>query len=311
MLNIPPEVSRYLKSLFRKCNRQAALKLTRIPNVHEEWLDFAIIEQLTQVSVPVRFHGDWTVTINAHWLGSAPLEFFHKWEIADIGLLVVFSSGGKVVRSKIALLQSKRLYPNEQELQSDDENFERYRRGFGGLYPTDAELSALSGGRTFTFTDNSQYKALQPSAPQFSRIADYEGRTQIPVYYLLYNPFDVPHKVNVPLTTLKPGKRCKVGCRVIPARTLREMLSRRKEDSGAPSFRQIRDRIMLPSPSNAGWALEHFVVDLLLQCKTGRITDDRRDPGLYEAFNRRSGPIAAAVSIGLDAPSGFDWSPVP
>jgi hypothetical protein len=82
--------------------------------------------------------------------------------------------------------------------------------------------------------------------------------------------------------------------------------------AGSPSFADIE---RLPSPfigeDAAGWRLEKFVVDLLLQCKVGRITDVRNDEGLYRVFYRRSGPIAAAVSVTLDAPDGFDWAVEP
>jgi hypothetical protein len=35
------------------------------------------------------------------------------------GLLVVYRLEGNVLRGKVALMQSKRLYPNEQELEED------------------------------------------------------------------------------------------------------------------------------------------------------------------------------------------------
>ena len=53
------------------------------------------------------------------------------------------------------------------------------------------------------------------------------------------------------------------------------------------------------------WA--HFVADLVIECnKEGYIagTNPMEDEGVFEVFNRRSGPIFAAISISIDAPAG-------
>jgi hypothetical protein len=57
-----------------------------------------------------------------------------------------------------------------------------------------------------------------------------------------------------------------------------------------------------PTKDGPGWRLEEFVADLLLQCKTGYIAEKESDPGLDAVFRRRTGPIAAAIAITLDAP---------
>ncbi len=48
--------------------------------------------------------------------------------------------------------------------------------------------------------------------------------------------------------------------------------------------------------------LEHFVVDLLLECETGYIATSPSDGGLDYIFNRRTGPISAALAVTIDAP---------
>ncbi len=53
---------------------------------------------------------------------------------------------------------------------------------------------------------------------------------------------------------------------------------------------------------SSGWRLEHFVVNLLLECETGYIANSPDDNGLNYVFNRRTGPISAALAITLDAP---------
>lgn len=54
--------------------------------------------------------------------------------------------------------------------------------------------------------------------------------------------------------------------------------------------------------SQAGWRLEESVVHPLLECETGYIADGPNDNGLNYIFNRRSGPISAALAVTLDAP---------
>lgn len=86
---------------------------------------------------------------------------------------------------------------------------------------------------------------------------------------------------------------------------------RNAEQKECPSYGELADDLADPfqeKQHKCGWRLEHFVVDLLLNCKTGRITDIRDDEGLYRVFNRRTGPIQAAISITIDAPADFDWA---
>jgi hypothetical protein len=52
----------------------------------------------------------------------------------------------------------------------------------------------------------------------------------------------------------------------------------------------------------AGWRLEHFVIDLVLDCQAGHIAASRDDGGLNYIFNRRTGPISAALAVTIDAP---------
>jgi hypothetical protein len=64
-----------------------------------------LIEQLSQYAAPFRFSSDWLVRLETHYLGGP--RYWGIWEIADVGLLVVFRRKGVVERTKLALLQSK------------------------------------------------------------------------------------------------------------------------------------------------------------------------------------------------------------
>jgi hypothetical protein len=87
-------------------NRSVASKISRIPTVHEPSLDLSLIEFISRLSVPIRFGSGAQLLLETHFLGGFPM--FRSWEIADIGFLVMFRRAGRLYRSKVALLQSKR-----------------------------------------------------------------------------------------------------------------------------------------------------------------------------------------------------------
>lgn len=313
MIQLPYDVIDWLKGVFRRCNIEAASKLTLVPNCHEPWIDFAIIENLQRVSAPYRFKSDWLVNIDTHWLGSAPMwpEDYPRWEIADIGFLVMFRTATELVRTKVALLQSKRLYAEKQRPESIEEKRHYYWRGFGRMFSTDEKFAEMTRPKLFQFSNDSEYSALNKGSEQWEAVEHYEKSKEIPVYYLLYNPLKVPSRVAVPHQGGdSPAAECETGCRVVPCRYVRELLAA-ESDGASPTYGRLASSLPTPfdaPPHTGGWSLEHFVVDLLLHCKTGRITDIRGDEGLYQVFYRRTAPIQAAIALTIDAPDGFDWA---
>jgi hypothetical protein len=312
MIPLPKDVTDWLTGVFSNTNNSASSKLTLVPNSHEPWMDFAVIESLQRVSVPFTFKSDWTVNIDTHWLGSAPL--WRTWEIADIGFLVIFRTAKQLIRSKVALLQSKRLYAERYKPETDQEKEMYYTQGFGRMLTDDQKFEEMIKPKLFRFTKDSEYVALKKGSEQWVAVERYEKETQIPVYYLLYNPLAVPSDVPVPHPNgYKADGKNEAGCRVIPCRHVRKLMEKAKTKD-SPSYGDLVSSLVEPFTEKAnrgGWRLEHFVVDLLLNCKTGRVTDIRNDEGLYQVFNRRSGPIQAAISITIDAPAGFDWAVQP
>jgi hypothetical protein len=51
-----------------------------------------------------------------------------------------------------------------------------------------------------------------------------------------------------------------------------------------------------------GWLVEEFIADLAVECKVGHVAASQSDAGLLRVFNRRSGPISAAIAVTFDAP---------
>jgi len=123
---IPAQVTTWIKSVFAEVNQRTSAKLSRIPNVHESSLDMTLIE-LSHYAAPFRFASAWLVRLETHYLGGP--RYWGTWEIADIGVLVVFRRKGVVQYTKIALLQSKRLYPIEAEAPAEDHPLD-YEIGF-------------------------------------------------------------------------------------------------------------------------------------------------------------------------------------
>jgi len=298
--SLPDDATAWLRTAFRGINRALTSKISLIPTVHEPSLDLSLIEFVSRLSVPIRFRSGAQLVLETHFLGGFPM--FRSWEIADIGFLVMFRRAGRLYRSKVALLQSKRLYPRELR------RLTRYSMdqiiGFGRLHMDDKTFAGVSKPRVFRFSETSQYLALVKDDDQFKAIAKYQADTKAPVYYLLYNPVTLPFSAKLPARSTEPRLPItRVGARVLPyeaaTKALRPLASGR-----APTYRDIAsaDGPFATPTHRAGWSLEHFVVDELLSCTEGYATSLRDDETLISVFFRRTAPISAAIAITIDTP---------
>ena len=298
--DIPAGVINWVRNVFSAVNARSASTLSRIPNIYETTLDHALIAHLAEFGAPFRFPSEWIVNLDTHFLGG---RYWGRWEIADIGILVVFRKKGEVLATKIALLQSKRLYPDEIGNPVDMHDID-YRVGFGRLLASESEYRSQVKPRIFHFSTQSKYRALGYQDEQYEAILQYTRDNGIPVHYLLYNPLDVPFTAPLPASTKQePGQPdVVVGCRVMRADNLNTKLqAARLRAAASPSFGQLAGA---PIDSGTFWTLHNFVADLVLGCKEGHLagTDPMNDEGLYRVFSQRSGPISAAISITIDAP---------
>jgi hypothetical protein len=115
----------------------------------------SFIDRFAGIASPFQFPSGWVVQVSTHYLGGGrhvsdwpPLP--RRWEIADIGILVLFRQRGRLIRSKVALLQSKRLYPDE--LEWDEDSPLDYMIGFGRLMQPDDDWADVIAPRPFSFT---------------------------------------------------------------------------------------------------------------------------------------------------------------
>ncbi len=292
----PVAVHRYVARVFGDANRRVSEKIARVPNCSEPSLDLTLVEHLTQCAGPRVVAPGWAVRIDVHYLGG--LRHFRNWEIADIGLLVFAKFRNNVTAQKVAVLQSKRLYPDHQNIVEETE--EDYRIGFGGLLPAGPALPSIALHQTYNFSAQSRYRALRVDDDQYKAIAAYETQYALPVHYLLYNPWTVPVSYSFPLRSQpRLERRGNGGCRVIPSKLLRSALAGKSKPS-VPSFDDLKVAVSKSRPHAHGWRLEHFMSNLLLKCKEGKVFDRPDEGSMFALFNRRSGPIAAAVAVTVE-----------
>jgi hypothetical protein len=202
--------------------------------------------------------------------------------------------GETLVAKKIGLLQSKRLYPENNDVEEDDE--------IGFLYGMNAfirreGLQAVGAlHRQYAFTEACNYGAIHVGSDQIASIDRINRDFGKVAYYLLYNPHVVPLSINYPLQARIRVDEPGIGCRVLDADKVHLALSGLSEGA-TPTFAMI-------SRANAGtgWALEVWAADMLLTCQVGQQFDDTRDTQVRSLLERRSGPIGAALAVSITLP---------
>lgn len=306
---IPKGALAIVRGAFAAANRATAERMCRLPNIWETSLDQTFIDTLVGWGGPVEVESGWTVRIETHFLGGGrhwgpewdlPRR---RWEIADIGVLVMLREGPRLVLTKLALLQSKRLYPIGQAI--DEIELDDYVVGFYRLYESDSVAADASRTRVFTFNDDSTYSMVLAGDQQIARIANFERVNRVPVHYMLYNPAVLPWTQHHPLVVnAAPPQRTDVGCRVVPGAEIRKLLLAVPAGESI-SYRRLRSD--LPSPfrgraTRGGRRIEDFL-ERLVTCKEGYRAASRDDGALNYVFGGRAAPIAAAIGVTISAPS--------
>jgi hypothetical protein len=204
---IPGDAIEFVRDVFAAANIRVTTLLARQPAMHEEGLDFQLIAALNEIG-PRRMPGSGVgIEIESHWLGGRRL--FRRWEIADIALVIIVRQVGTLVSRKVALLKSKRLYSREirvHELDRAD-----YIIGIGRLIDRTEPVTSLTAPRSFGFSERCIYGAMAAGSEQIGHIDDYMKRSNLPVYYSLYNPPRLPFKGVVPRLATRGGRHNALG----------------------------------------------------------------------------------------------------
>ncbi|MEE2043104.1 hypothetical protein Q7689_06760 [Nocardiopsis tropica] len=290
-IHIPADVKTWIYGKFAICNESATRNLSRQHAIEEPSLDYALIDSLRGQQSTYTSPSMWKVTIDAnsmakgrHWQG--------RWEIADIGVVLRFlDHNQRIARTKVALLQSKKLYTREVK-----------ETKVSAELPTPAPSP-----RKFIFDNDSKYNELNPNKDQYARIEEFESHSRIPVFYLLYNPVRSPWEISYPALSEVSLPEYDLGCKITPASSVRSLLSA-QSSARPPSLGDIETAIQ-ESDENPGtfkgWRLEEFITGPFLDCSEGRIFEDQMDLDLFNMIYARSAPIQSAISIDITNPS--DW----
>jgi hypothetical protein len=301
---IPDDVITWFRDVFSNANKRVCERLMNLPNIRETSLDDGLIESLIPDSAPTLLSSGAIVRMDTHnigglrRLGGGPLDwgrpFRGRWETADIAVLVFVYRGDTLIAKKIGLLQSKRLYPDNNDV--DDEDEAVFRFGMNAFLGRDSHQAVGALHRKFSFTDDCIYGAIHAGDNQIQLIDQLNRDFGKAVYYLLYNPDQVPCSVTYPLRKRITVTDTAVGCRVLDADQVHAVLAG-LNDGESPSYASLTGASV---PNN--WPLETWAADLLLTCRVGEQFTDDQDSRVHYFLERRSGPIGAALAASITLP---------
>ncbi|UHD44746.1 hypothetical protein LUX29_17170 [Aureimonas altamirensis] len=291
----------WFRSAFEQANRRVCERLANLPNIRETSLDDGLIEALIPDSAPRLLPSGAIVRLDTHNIGGlrrlgAPhwdwdLPQRRRWETADIAILVFVYLRDTLIAKKIGLLQSKRLFPTNQDV--DDEDEIGFLHGMNAFIRRDGHQAAAALHRTYRFDASCAYSAIHAGGRQVGLIDTLNRDFGKGVYYLLYNPPELPFSVDYPLRQRIRVEDMPVGNRVLDADDVHRVLAD-LGDGQSPTFAQLQR-----GSGARNWPLETWAADLLLTCQVGQQFDDSNDDRVRYFLERRSGPIGAALAVSI------------
>lgn len=301
---IPPDVISWFRAIFAETNRKVCERLVNLPNIRETSLDDGLVEALIPESAPTLLPSGAIVRMDTHNIGGLrrlggpswdlDMPYRSRWETADIAILVFVYRGNSLVAKKIGLLQSKRLYPDNNDVEDDDEVGFRY--GMNAFLRREGQQAAATLHRDFVFHERCIYGAIQAGAGQLQLIDGLNRDFGKAVYYLLYNPHQVPFSVTYPLSKRTRVEDVEVGCRVVDAESVHQTLTSLAKGA-SPTYEMLKGASV-----SSNWKLETWAADMLLTCRVGQQFSDERDERVRYFLERRSGPIGAALAASITLP---------
>lgn len=299
---IPADVIGWFRKIFADANRKVCERLVNVPNIRETSLDDGLIESLIPDSAPLLLPSGSIVRMDTHNVGGLrtlgwplwDLPYQRRWETADIAILIFVYQKEALIAKKIGLLQSKRLYPKNNDVEDDDNV--GFLHGMNAFIRRERTQAVGALHRTFEFDEHCIYGAIHAGSDQIMSIDGLNKRFGSTVYYLLYNPHILPLTVSYPVHARTKVINTDVGCRVVDATEVHRALAQLTSNS-SPSHLTL-----LSTGSGRGWPLEVWAADLLLTCQVGQQFDDARDGEVRYLLERRSGPIGAALACSITLP---------
>jgi len=290
---IPKDAIEYFRTVFAEANRVATERLVNVPNIRETSLDDALMDALIPFSPPKRLQSGAVVEMDIHNIGG--LRRVYHWETADIAVLVFIYRGRQMVAQKIGMLQTKRLFPkNNDVLDADPEGF---RYGMNAFLNRDARSPLAVLTREFVFDETCVYGSLNAKSDQIKVINKLNRQFGESVFYMFYNPSTIPLTVRYPVKSKRRVTKVQLGCRVFLSKEVHAVLGKLKKEL-SPTLKMI-----VEGCDNSNWRLEEWVADLLLACKLGQRFDDNMRDKITDLLERRSGPIGAAIAVSIALPN--------
>jgi hypothetical protein len=289
---IPTDAIDYFRGAFAKANRVATERMVNVPNIRETSLDDALVDALIPFAPPRRLQSGAVVQMDIHNIGG--LRRLARWETADIAVLVFIYRGRQMVAQKIGMLQTKRLFPKNNDVLDDDPVGFRY--GMNAFLNLDSRSPLAVLDREFAFEPTCMYGSLKAQSDQVEAINQLNQRFGDSVFYMLYNPSSVPKTVRYPVRSKQTIVHVRLGCRVFLSSEVHAVLNT-LEKGQSPTFKAIMD-----GGSRSKWRLEEWVADHLLTCKVGQRFDDSTRDRVAHLLERRTGPIGAAIAVSIALP---------
>ena len=299
---IPEDVVGWFRSVFASANTRVCERVANVPNIRETSLDDGLIEALIPDTAPRLLPSGAIVRMDTHNIGGLrrlgrpdwDFPYRRRWETADIAVLVFVYRRETLIAKKIGLLQSKRLYPDNNDVEDDDEI--GFLHGMNAFIRREGMQALGALHRDFRFDEECIYGAIHAGSNQIQSIERLNKDFGKAIYYLLYNPPTLPFSVSYPLKQRIRVEHPIVGCRVCDAEHVHLALSNLAEGA-SPTFAMIKS-----ASASSDWPLETWAADLLLTCQVGQQFDDARDSDVRYFLERRSGPIGAALAASITLP---------
>jgi hypothetical protein len=231
--------------------------------------------------------------MDVHNIGG--LRRYTRWEPADIALLIFVYFGSKLEAQKVGFLQSKRLYPSNNDVK--DEDPEGFRYGMNAMLwrPQDRPFARIR--QVFEFNMDCFYGALKAGDEQISTIDKFNAEFGESIYYLFYLPSKLPMTIESPQTSRQKIETIELGCRVAAADEVHRVIS------GLDAGRSPTHAAVWAGTAGSNWRLETWAADLLLTCRVGIQYNEDSASLVRNMIERRTGPISAAIAVSVHIPS--------
>ena len=291
---IPKEIKTYLEEVFKAANNEVSKRLSIMPHTEISALNELFLSVLKQYAILKKFDSNWSIRVDSIFTGAG--RHYYSWEIADIAVFILFRSRGKVFKIKVALLQSKKIYP--KGLRKENDNNFRFT-SLKELIKLEDNFSKILKAKRFNFNESCLYKGLKVKNAQWESINNYSKTTKIPVFYMFFNPTKIPLKSKFSENSTISELENEAGIRIIPESKMYETFKRKNR---LPSYKDLKNNINLRETKDpeAGLRLEYFISEFLLESEEVYNSESINDEELDKLFQKRNGALQSAILINIE-----------